>query len=659
MSSLRITPSRPWPVGLTSLDIFVSPRADLAHLVSCFRNVSRSPHLKHSLPVLYAVVRSADPTAGPAAAGLLALACSSLDLSTRESRQQLLAVYRAILRRLAADEGGAEGLQPMLSVLKSCLAKPGFIEPDFRVLSTALLDASRSMASSDVALDLCAQLVSEPVLLPSSSALARLGLSSTDPELAARLLCCDRVSKRHCALVVDSLLDRLGGGAHAYDTKAKVADILCRSARAHMVADHVDTPVVQRLLAFLSFHGQARYAALVVARSADRGDMQEATALLAAKIVLKLSSQNRAKGFPVALRLFAAMPVAHQVLPLFNALIRSANRCFPTREAAEAAAGKVEKMLAQRTDLAPDVETIEARLHAPPRSSDERPARELSPLEKTARLDGRQQTYDELYAVALEHGTSFRRETWHLVLAAAGRGCGDSRALEVLDWMALHGFAPDMATFNTVLQNALFAEGRTGQATIKVFNSCLTRLLREEPTFQPDMCVLLLRSRPCHPRLASAVADPSYGALPLLPHRSETFINVARAFVPCSAHHFAAEPLRALFDFYARRTDLPCCPPGGLLGLPTPAPLPQPPPVSSTWPSTAASPPAALPQLTFTFPPELDFDRHVRGVYDLFLLGFQRRRDHAAVDALALARRQAIEERRRDLRKEGFSDWHA
>lgn len=472
----------------------------VSELVTRAQRTCHSAELAHSLPALYALIHSDDPEGGVSAADLLTRAARHFQLtSTAESRAQLEAVFRAILGRLASDgSAGAEGFQRLVWVLeiRATRAFHGAGEQldvnERRLLSRLavhLLKMSQSAGISELSLDICARLSENATLAPSSCALTRLGISLADPESMAQLLGQGSLRKRHATLLLDRLLDRLEKSSLAIDDD-------CMAAVARSLSSAVEDPgrspalvpgpLTLRLVRFLTEQGALPTAANILLPLAPLDE--PASVSVAIDVLRRLAMDRSAGAITLGHRLLEAIPVGQRPLAIYNALLRQANTTFRRRTDADAVTDRIEALLAAETAIAPDLGTAEARLLAPPRS-ERLPEANYTQAELVAHSDARAQTYTEIWQLVLAQGSTFRPSTWRLVLSAVGREAGYFRAREVVDWMRLHGTVPDMDIWNQVLANARATQGRSGQAMIKVFRTSIRQLVREEPTFQPDMWV--------------------------------------------------------------------------------------------------------------------------------------------------------------------------
>ena len=581
------------------IDYALASPASLAasQLFSRMQRTRSSAELEHSLPSLYGLVRSADPDGGLQAADAFVRAARHFKpAATTEGRRQFEAIFEAILDRLAADgEVGAEGFQRLIWVLESraSFAPSGeqLTAENRRSLNrmvVRLLHASQA-AAPELMLDVCVRLTDNAVLAPRSGTIARLSLSLADIESMVELLRMKGLRERHVALLLDRLLCRLETLPAEADADDELKTTIANSLSAAVASGRLPAlgpgSLALRFVRFLAENGQVVAAAESLLPFAQDGrELEPASVAVAVDVLFRLAKDWTAGAVTLCHRILEAIPVGRRPVGLFNALLRQANLSFPLRKDADAVTDQIEALLAAEPGLVPDLGTIEARLLAPPRS-ERLPLVEYTMAELVTHSDARAQTYAELWELTLAQGFSFRPTTWRLLLSAVGREAGYFRAREVIDWMRMHGVTPDMTIWNQVLANARRAQGRSGQAKIKVFRTSLRQLVREEQSFQPDMCVL-----------PSAVPSQTCSLTFWLRHSSATpFSRLSACWSPATRATLPPVPCASFATLTPGRPTCPSTRPAGLRASPSPRRRPRQGPSTRRSQATRRSPSQSLP----------------------------------------------------------------
>lgn len=446
-----------------------------------------SPDVKHHLPILQALALSPNQDGVYEAAAALAHASPYLDLNISQAQERYGDIFRTTLNRLAAvaDLKGFEQMLWALERLTASESVPPSAHPFLASISRHLLRFVPTSADPEFALLVDKRLVSNPILRPTSSSRTRLALSLPSPTYSLRLLSNEKLSPRHATLVLHRLLELLktmeGDGKDIKEAASLLVDVYWLD-KLPPFAQH---PTSLRAVRFLACKGQILAALDILNTSIGHHGLKELSYGLACKIFGDLLDLRSPGAFHPTLELFRALPTQKQTLDRFNRFILSTNRTFSTRPDADVATGQIEKLLAERNDLSPDLKTLEARLHAPSRiSRDHSVGDDLEGPDGSSRI--RQAAFDEMLELCLARGSTFKRSTWNLVLQTVGQVSDTLRSMEVLDWMRMHGKQPDISTYNAFLASSLGARRVFGQGKLKRFNACLRTLVREETDFRPD-----------------------------------------------------------------------------------------------------------------------------------------------------------------------------
>jgi hypothetical protein len=249
---------------------------------------------------------------------------------------------------------------------------------------------------------------------------------------------------------------------------------------------------------------------------------------LSERLIRCLLGRRKAPLIPFAITLLSLIPESERTLAIHNDLIKHINILYtydhhpfkpsvwspretkrqdPTyhpdiREKADVQTSRVQEMLDNHPTLSPDVETIEAHLHAPPRYPDLAPTPATSstleypfvlrPEVVSFLSNGRAETLDRLKRLVDEHRDAFRVETWELVIRAMVAEGMDAGV--AFDWMLDDGrIEPRNETWHVALEGGRGLLNQTrGEDWLRRLNGRLIELASTESSFRINRYVLIL-----------------------------------------------------------------------------------------------------------------------------------------------------------------------
>lgn len=154
----------------------------------------------------------------------------------------------------------------------------------------------------------------------------------------------------------------------------------------------------------------------------------------------------------LALSILETIPPQNQHIRFYNLLLRQAYSNIPRRDEADAFASLVHNLLATHSHLKPNLQTLEAHLHAWPKTS-----RHLSQdaVERDHVEGYRAAAMDAYFALVEQRGDEFRKRTWDLLVGSVSRECGGEAGREAIEWMRIKGrMEPDQETWGIWLDGA-------------------------------------------------------------------------------------------------------------------------------------------------------------------------------------------------------------
>ena len=138
----------------------------------------------------------------------------------------------------------------------------------------------------------------------------------------------------------------------------------------------------------------------------------------------------------LALSVLESLPSPQHHIRHYNLLLRKTFSALPRRDEADAFASRIHALLATQSHLVPNIQTLEAHLHAWPKTSRHRPW----DLQEKEDIDTfRAAAMDAFFGLVERRGAEFRRRTWEVLVGAVARECGPEAGKEAIEWMRVRG----------------------------------------------------------------------------------------------------------------------------------------------------------------------------------------------------------------------------